>query len=444
MELLLRFLIIDMSEAWLFLMLGMSLFNQSVWPDWKKAFLFSLLFAGTGFLFNLFGFAYQPRILSMFVLMNLLLILLFKDKVFVAAVKSSGAFTFSILAEFLLTLAFNALNITMDQIFQSKWLQYMASVGYLFLLLTPALILRLTKFDSRRLFPQKKHNRYLLLLILVGSVEFLLILLINTSYILQQKNASFLVMTPEQQAFIQVLILFLFIMLVVLFRVYLHLTINRVEEETETPYLQNINDLLTAIRSIKHDAVNHFTAIDGFLKKGLYDLGREYVQHLLRETITVEQVAVASGNVVEGVKNPAVAALLHTKMARCLADRISFTMHIATSSQFSFVKPNDLVKVLGNLLDNAISAAVQEPEENRYIRMVWSQNEREQYLYIENSGPTIPAEKLNHIFQLGYTTKRTGEGGVGLAVVKKVIDRYGGVIDVRSENGVTSFRITFS
>jgi sensor histidine kinase regulating citrate/malate metabolism len=307
-----------------------------------------------------------------------------------------------------------------------------------------ALALRYSRFDIRKLFPQNRHNRYLFLLILTGSIEFSLILVMNTSFFLRDNNSPLTqIYTPQSQMVFQLLILGLFILIVFLFRVYLNLTIHRVEEETGTPYLKNIHDMLTAIRSIKHDSLNHYTAINGFLKKGLYDLAKEYVEQLLQETVITEKKVDYSSHILESIKNPAVSSLLQSKMALCLAERITLTMSINTSNQFSHIKTYDLIKVLGNLLDNAIRATSYELEENRYIRFEWGQSEHDQFLLIENSGPIIPKERLEDIFKMGYTTKTNGEGGLGLAIVKSVTERYGGNIQVSSEEGVTRFCISF-
>ncbi len=243
--------------------------------------------------------------------------------------------------------------------------------------------------------------------------------------------------------FFQLAILGLFIAIVILFRIYLNLTINRVEEETGTPYLSSIQDLYTAVRSIKHDSLNHYTAINGLLKKELHSHAKEYVEQLLKETVLIEKSADSSSQILEQIKNPAIASLLQSKMVVCLAERISLTMEIKEISQFSQYKTYDLIKMLGNLLDNAIRATSFELEENRYIRLEWGQTDSEHYLYIENSGPTIPENKLNGIFQMGYTTKKNGEGGLGLAIVKNVIERHNGKIQVKSADGITSFRISF-
>lgn len=446
METLLRYLLIDLPEAFLFFSIGLAVFNISSFPQWRKGVIFSFLFGTSSAIFTFLNLSYQPKVLTMFIIMLLLIVFLLKESMVKAVFMSTAAFAANILAEFILIFSLNdLLKLSIVELYQNKLVQYAMSFSYLLVLALTVAVLRFFRFDLRMFAPKKRHNRYLILLVLVGSIEFLLILFLNTSYILQQKNAAFsLIDSPQQQAVIQLVTLFLFLIMVFLFRTYINLTINRVEEETETPYLQNINDLLTAIRSIKHDVVNHYTAIYGFLQKEMYVLAREYVKHQLQEAATVERVVESSGQVVQDIKSPAVAALLNSKMAICMADRISFTIHVTTASQFSFMKTNDLIKVLGNLLDNAIRAAQHEVEENRFIRLEWSQNETEHFLTIENSGPTIPKEKLEQVFDLGFTTKRDGEGGVGLAVVKTVIDRNGGRITLDSENGVTRFHIYFS
>nr|WP_206529633.1 ATP-binding protein [Brevibacillus sp. SYP-B805] len=425
-------------------MIGFAFFNLSIRPQWKKVLTFSCIMAAAGEVIAFFGIPYQLRILSLFVIMTLFLILFFKENMVLSVFISTSAFAVISLAELLVTMMFNAFQMTLNDVFHSPFYQYLGSFSYLGTLFLTAFLLRKTRFDIRHLVPQKRNNNYLFWLILVGSIEFLLILFLNTSFFMVLYNSDFLlILSTKQQAFLQLAIFVLFVIMILLFRSYLSQTITRVEEEAGTPYLQNIHDLLTAIRSIKHDAINHYTAIHGFLQQGMYELGKDYVKQQLQEAATVERLVETSGQVVEGIKSPAVTALFHSKMAICLADRIAFSIQVTNPTQFSFIRTNDLIKVLGNLLDNAIRAAQQEVEENRFIRLVWSQNDTEQFLYIENSGPTIPQEKLARIFELGFTTKRNGEGGVGLAVVKHVIDRYGGDISVRSDNGITSFRIAF-
>ncbi|KZE48591.1 histidine kinase [Brevibacillus parabrevis] len=448
MDFLLRFLFVDLPEAFLLLTISLAFFNLSVFEKKKQAILFSLLFAVTGELLGLLEVPYQSKVLFMFLCMTTLLFLLYKFNILKSVFMGTVAVGVLLLTESIILIIFNSQQLFLEEILSSTALIVIARLFYLGVFLSIAVSLRVTKFDIHRFF-QPNHltrlNRYLFLLILIGSIEFFLIIFMNTSFFLRGNNTSILaVYTPQIQMFFQITILALFIVIVILFRIYLNLTINRVEEETGTPYLKSIQDLFTAVRSIKHDSLNHYTAINGFLKKELHSHAKEYVEQLLKETVLIEKAAAPSSQVLERIKNPAVASLLQSKVVVCLAERITLTMEINEIDLFSRYKTYDLIKLLGNLLDNAIRATSYELEENRYIRLEWGQTEDEHYLYVENSGPMIPEDQLHKIFQTGYTTKKNGEGGLGLAIVKNVTERYNGNIQVKSTNGITSFRISFT
>ena len=66
-------------------------------------------------------------------------------------------------------------------------------------------------------------------------------------------------------------------------------------------------------------------------------------------------------------------------------------------------------------------------------------------IQIRDTGPGIPEEHIGNIFDPFYTTKGPDEGeGLGLYIVRQIIKKYDGSIDVESEQGVgTVFTIQF-
>jgi len=61
-------------------------------------------------------------------------------------------------------------------------------------------------------------------------------------------------------------------------------------------------------------------------------------------------------------------------------------------------------------------------------------------IVVQDTGPGIPADVVDKVFQPFFTTKATGTG-LGLAVVRRIVEGHGGSIDlVRSRNG-TEFRL---
>jgi len=104
-----------------------------------------------------------------------------------------------------------------------------------------------------------------------------------------------------------------------------------------------------------------------------------------------------------------------------------------------FVYPDDLNQVWTNIIQNAIHAM-----NNKGILTISSYKE-DQFVIIsiKDTGKGIPPEIKNKIFDAFFTTKSQGEGsGLGLHIVKKIIDKHNGKIELLSEIGVgTEFRI---
>ena len=95
---------------------------------------------------------------------------------------------------------------------------------------------------------------------------------------------------------------------------------------------------------------------------------------------------------------------------------------------------SQLQQVFLNILNNAIDAVGKSGEIN--IKTGVSATERELYASISDSGPGIPKELMNKIFDPFFSTKEYGMGtGLGLAISYSIIKKLGGRINVRSDAG---------
>jgi signal transduction histidine kinase len=90
-----------------------------------------------------------------------------------------------------------------------------------------------------------------------------------------------------------------------------------------------------------------------------------------------------------------------------------------------------LSAILVNLLQNAREAM----NGNGHISLsVHTHTGNEVEIVIGDSGPGIPADKVNQIFEAYYTDKEKGTG-LGLAIVRHNIDLYGGTVRIESKLG---------
>jgi signal transduction histidine kinase len=110
-----------------------------------------------------------------------------------------------------------------------------------------------------------------------------------------------------------------------------------------------------------------------------------------------------------------------------------------------------LNQIWTNLLDNAIDAVAQggnirvhtwEEDTPADATAVGSKARRYLCVTIADDGPGIPLESQAHIFDPFYTTKAVGVGtGLGLGIVQRIVDQYGGAVTFSSEPGNTEFRV---
>jgi signal transduction histidine kinase/serine/threonine protein kinase len=101
--------------------------------------------------------------------------------------------------------------------------------------------------------------------------------------------------------------------------------------------------------------------------------------------------------------------------------------------------PDELVQVWTNLIHNAIQAM----DGSGTIQIEVRQHNQEIVVEITDSGAGIPLEIQQKIFQPFFTTKSAGEGsGLGLDIVKKIIEKHQGNIQFTSVPGQTTFTVT--
>ncbi len=100
-----------------------------------------------------------------------------------------------------------------------------------------------------------------------------------------------------------------------------------------------------------------------------------------------------------------------------------------------------LTTALGNIIDNAIEAAVTGKPSPR-VSLFMSDFGNDLIFEIEDSGDGIDEELLGKIFDKGVSTKNGDNRGYGLYLAKKAIDTLGGTIEVEQvDGGGTRFEI---
>jgi len=227
---------------------------------------------------------------------------------------------------------------------------------------------------------------------------------------------------------------------------------------------QKFNHMVTEIGSVemlRTDFVNNFShefktpiaSIRGFAKALKWDdlteqEREEYLDIIISES---ERLSALSSNVLylSKIENQ---AILTEQQNYNLSEQIRLVialldhkfsekqLGIIFDSQEYFINGNQemLKQVWINLLDNAIKFS---PNGGK-IEVAISQDNEKTYISVSNEGEPIPPDVQAHIFDRFYQGDKshaTAGNGLGLSIVKKIVDLHGGSIEVSSANGCTTF-----
>ena len=198
---------------------------------------------------------------------------------------------------------------------------------------------------------------------------------------------------------------------------------------------ESIRTLGEALRAQTHEHGNRMHTAVALLELGRSDEAIEILTETSRQSQTlVDQVTARRQG------DPAVGALLLGKASQAKERGIDWRVQIDPETPRSPLSTVDSVSVLGNLVDNAMDAAAE--SDDRWVGVSLSPAaDGGIVLEVSDSGPGVPSDRREQIFQQGYSTKPAdAQGrGIGLALVRSVVTGVGGTVTVGDQP--TTFRV---
>jgi len=189
-----------------------------------------------------------------------------------------------------------------------------------------------------------------------------------------------------------------------------------------------MDELNRALRAQRHDFLNHLQVVYSLIEMEEYQEAGDYIEKIYGDMQSVSKAL--------RTDSPAINALLRAKLAECESAGILTEVDTAGSWKSLPMPVWEFCRVLSNLMDNAMDAL--EHTANSSLRVMLREDTHGYAFSVANNGPVIPEQDLRHIFEPGVSSH--GEGrGMGLYIVRRTLQKYGGEIHVTSEEGRTIF-----
>lgn len=196
------------------------------------------------------------------------------------------------------------------------------------------------------------------------------------------------------------------------------------ENEILQKYYAEVENMYTKMRGWRHDYRHHIQTMKVHAANGEYEEIDRYL-NMLDDDLTNVETVIRTGNRMAD-------AILNSKLS--LADERKIRVKAEAKIPVSLtVSELDMCIVIGNLLDNAMEACMELPEEERLIRIYMEM--KGNYLYLALTNTAAGRKK-----QSFFTSK--GEGhGLGLSRVDSIVKKYGGYVTRASEDEAFSTEI---
>ncbi|MCT8139395.1 GHKL domain-containing protein [Anaerobacillus sp. CMMVII] len=204
--------------------------------------------------------------------------------------------------------------------------------------------------------------------------------------------------------------------------------------EAESTHVEEFQSLVTSVRSDRHDLNNHLTVISGLIKINSYDAANSYIQKMIGE--------IRINNKVLTLKNPILASILYSKMDKYHREEVPFHVKIEKENNIEILSSTDLIRLISNLLDNAYEATRELPSNEQEIHLEILDFNETFKIIAKN---TAVQKKINEDYFInGYSTKsQDGNRGYGLAIIRKITEKYNGTLEIHTNDHLVCFEISF-
>ncbi len=201
-------------------------------------------------------------------------------------------------------------------------------------------------------------------------------------------------------------------------------------QDLERVAFQTLQERMEETRRMRHDLRHHIHTVNYYLEEKEYDKLQEYVK-TYRDSIP-------DGERIRFCENRIINNIIFYFASQAKEQQIDFSARLSISEDLQ-VNDHEISVLLGNLLENALDACMEQKNSDRRIIVKGKGDAHSLLFTIDNTCENeIKKNKKGELL----TTKPTGNG-IGVSSAKKIVERYNGFFsaDKREEMFCVSFML---
>lgn len=192
-------------------------------------------------------------------------------------------------------------------------------------------------------------------------------------------------------------------------------------------YVKDVDESLKALHKIRHDFKNHLLIIDGYASKNELDKQRKYIRKLNDEIGATK---------IYDTPNQLISSILNTKNSVC--EKHGGILNVVYQFQSINIDDFNLITILGNILDNAITASTKTGSGIIDLSIMQLDS------YLEITCKNNHCETLKERNGTLLTTKKENKEnhGIGLGNVKDCVEKLHGQCNLEYDDMYFCIKIT--
>ena len=259
----------------------------------------------------------------------------------------------------------------------------------------------------------------------IATLSLIIFFIANIVFAISYKS---FVIGNDLYLFVSIMIVSLFLLLKI--KNHISTIIKNAECDADEHYQNAIESHFNFIKTQHHDFLHHVNTIYGLLQTEQYDSCTKYISELNKEVAAINEVI--------PLHSVACSSLLQVLKQKATLLGIELKVIVKHNFEQILFNVTELNRIIGNLIENAFDEVRSSPPNDKWVEIIFDYRNEYFYLIVSNHG-SINQEYIDNIFNVNFTSKNGENCGLGLPSVKKIVEKYNGLIYLESNDNETSF-----